>query len=413
MKIIDFGLATKYEDGVKLTDLVGKVHYVPPEVLHMSYEGSKYDVWSCGVLCFIMLSGYAPFEGDNDGLVREQVLIGKVDFNDPAWESISDEAKDFVNHLLTYEEDERPLPEQALKHAWIQNSIKSRNEAFMESYGGSSISCLENMEDFAHDASLKLRQAVYTYIASQLLFKEEREEIDKVFRGMDEDCDGQLSKEDIKQGYKRFFDKELSEKELDNLFRRINTSGTGFIDYTEFVIAAMQKSKILDEKKLQAAFRRFDRGDKGFVSADDVKIALSGVIAFPENSEDGMSADDIFSEMVRQVDMEGTGTICYEDFEYMMMTSVPRAMDAEGEAAPDDDPKDGDAEEAPDGEHRNSIGVADIGESSALVEDETGLNYDWATASWLGDGSQGDFSAGSSNAENSFQLDLNVIAEEG
>ena len=96
MKIIDFGLATRYEDGVKLTDLVGKVHYVAPEVLHQSYEGSKYDVWSAGVVCYIMLAGYAPFEGDNDFLVREQVLIGDVNFNDPAWDDISDEAKDFV-----------------------------------------------------------------------------------------------------------------------------------------------------------------------------------------------------------------------------------------------------------------------------------------------------------------------------
>ena len=205
----------------------------------MSYEGSKYDVWSCGVVAFILLSGYAPFEGDSDGLVMEQVTLGLSDanFNDPAWDAISDEAKDFVRHLMTYEEDSRPTAEQALKHAWIQNSIKANSDAFMQSYGESSITCFENMQDFGSDSALKLKQAVYVFIASQLLHKEEREEIDKVFRGMDDDRDGKLSKLDIKKGYKRFFDQELSDEETDRMFDRINTSQTGFIDYTEFVIA--------------------------------------------------------------------------------------------------------------------------------------------------------------------------------
>jgi len=318
MKIIDFGLATTYEDGVKLTDLVGKVHYVPPEVLHMEYEGSKYDVWSCGVLCYIMLSGFAPFEGDNDREVREHVLIGNVDFRDPVWEVVSNEAKDFVRYLLTYEEDERPTAEQALKHPWIQTSIKAHHAEFIEVYGESSISCLENMEDFAKDASIKLQQVVYTYIASQLLRKEEREEINKVFRGMDADCDGVLSAEDIKQGYLHFFHKDVSDIEVENLFQRINVSETGSIDYTEFLIAAMQRSKIIDEEKLRAAFSCFDRGDKGYISANDLKLALSGVVALPEDDSGGMSADEIIEEMVKQVDMEGSGKISYQSFALMM-----------------------------------------------------------------------------------------------
>jgi calcium-dependent protein kinase len=152
---------------------------VAPEVLQGEYEGSKYDVWSCGVVCYILLSGYAPFEGDNDAQVRESVLIGDVTFDDPVWEDISDEAKDFIQHCLTYEEDSRPTAEQALKHAWIKKSLKATSETFLQDYGQSSITCFENMQEFDFNASLKLKQAVYTFIASQLLRKEEREEIDR------------------------------------------------------------------------------------------------------------------------------------------------------------------------------------------------------------------------------------------
>jgi len=174
------------------------------------------------------------------------------------------------------------------------------------------------MEDFAKDASIKLQQVVYTYIASQLLRKEEREEINKVFRGMDADCDGVLSAEDIKQGYLHFFHKDVSDIEVENLFQRINVSETGSIDYTEFLIAAMQRSKIIDEEKLRAAFSCFDRGDKGYISANDLKLALSGVVALPEDDSGGMSADEIIEEMVKQVDMEGSGKISYQSFALMM-----------------------------------------------------------------------------------------------
>jgi calcium-dependent protein kinase len=301
--------------------LAGSVHYVAPEVLEMSYEGSKYDVWSCGVVAFILLSGFSPFEGDNDFQVMQQVTMGlhEAVFKDPAWQNVSDEAKDFVRHLLTYDQDERPTAEQALKHAWIQNSIKTRRESFMQSHGQSSIACLENMQDFGSGASLALKQAVYVFIGSQLLTKDEREEIDKVFRGMDADCDGKLSKLDIKQGYERFFDKELSDDETDKMFDRINISKTGFIDYTEFVVAAMEKSKILDIEKLRSAFRSFDHGNKGYISSDDLKHSLSGVIALPVDNEDGLDADGLIQKMMSQVDVEGDGVISFQNFTDMMM----------------------------------------------------------------------------------------------
>jgi calcium-dependent protein kinase len=350
-------------------------------VLHQSYEGSKYDPWSCGVVCYILLSGYSPFEGATDALVMEQIIIGKVDFNDPAWDGISDEAKDFVQHLLTYEENSRPTAEQAMKHAWIQNSIKASTAAFMQDYGESSVTCFENIFDFASNASLKLKEAVYTYIASQLLRKEEREEIDRVFRGMDDDCDGRLSKADVRKGYKLFFDKELSDDETDKLFERINTSETGYIDYTEFVIAAMQKSKILDADKLKAAFSKFDRGDKGYISADDLKVTLSGVVALPTNDVNGMSADQIIEEMMKEVDVEGDGKISYQNFADMMLQSGRAGASYDGGMDMDvSDEKEG-------ANSKQETSSTSLGGQDLNTGDSAGqgtLSMDWATASMFG-----------------------------
>jgi calcium-dependent protein kinase len=311
----------------------------------------------------------------------EQILLGKVDFNDAAWDSISEEAKDFVRHLLTYEEDSRPTAEQAMKHAWIQNSIKANAATFMQDYGESSVTCFENIFDFASNASLKLKEVVYTYIASQLLRKEEREEIDRVFRGMDDDCDGKLSKLDVRKGYRLFFDKELSGKETDKLFERINTSGTGYIDYTEFVIAAVQKSKILDADKLKAAFSKFDRNDKGYISADDLKVTLSGVVALPTNDAKGMSAEQIIEEMMKEVDVEGDGKISYHNFADMMLKSGGAAASYGGGVYMDLDEEEEADSQRETGSNR-LLGGQDVNNEDPARQ--TTLSMDWATASVIG-----------------------------
>ena len=383
-----------------------EVHYVAPQVLHQSYEGSKYDPWSCGVVCYILLSGFSPFEGESDSLVMEQILIGKIDFTDPAWDGISDEAKDFVQHLLTYEEDSRPTAEQAMKHAWIQNSIRANTATFMQDYGESSVTCFENIFDFASEASLKLKEVVYTYIASQLLRKEEREEIDRVFRGMDDDCDGKLSKSDIRIGYKLFFDKELSDNETDKLFSRINTSGTGYIDYTEFIIAAMQKSKILDADKLKAAFSKFDRGNKGFISGNDLKVALSGVVTLPTNDASFMSADQIIEEMMKEVDIEGDGKISFQYFASMM-------LDSRGPGAPDEggvDPHLGGGG-APVAKQENVDVFRDQDLKTKKPPGRSTLSMDWATASMIGHDS-GDWARQNNQSVPSVQSHFDSIVEE-
>ena len=320
-------------------------------------------------------------------------------FNERVWDGISDEAKDFINLLLTYEQDSRPNAEQALKHAWIQNSIKANSKAFMTEYGQSSITCFENMQDFAADPSLKLKQAIYTYIASQLLRKKEREEIDHVFRGMDYDCDGKLSKEDIQGGYKTFFNKQLTELEIDRLFQRINTSVTGFIDYTEFVIAAMKKSKILDSDKLRAAFDSFDRGKKGYIAANDLKTVLAGVVEVPETVPDGMNADELIEEMIKEVDAEGGGKISFENFVAMMMQSGrDTALSKESSITAKLD--------------------ASMTELSSKSNDNGGrkgeraLDYNWATASFIGHDSDDWTGNNESKKGSAFQSGVAAVTED-
>lgn len=169
-----------------MDEKLGTPYYIAPEVLAKNY-GAKCDIWSCGVIAYITMSGIPPFNGASDQEIMKKVKAGKFSFSDPAWNNVSESAKDFITQLLTKDQDKRPSAEQALKHPWIQMATEvSQNKVSSEM----AIGALTNLQNF--NAKSKLKQATYAFIASQLLSKAEKEQIDKVFRAMDLNGDGKL-----------------------------------------------------------------------------------------------------------------------------------------------------------------------------------------------------------------------------
>lgn len=319
IKVIDFGLAQQLnpeEDDGPLTEMVGTPYYCAPQVLEGEY-GLKCDIWSCGVIAYLALSGFCPFEGESMGDIMNLVLLGDFGFEDPVWDTVSDEAKDFVKSLLTYEEEKRPSAADALQHSWL---VKTRKESSISysKHGSAGRDCIANtlsgMQNF--DTCGHLKQATYALLSSQLLMREEREEIDKVFRVMDTDCSGTLTKDEVQTAFQEFFNKNLAGPEIDALFDKVNFSGSGEIEYSEFVCAALMEKDLLDEDRLLAAFNEFDLDGSGSISVDELKQVFSGFAAV-----DGDAIDAI----IEQVDMNNDGEIDFNDFQTMMLltTSQP------------------------------------------------------------------------------------------
>lgn len=119
IKIIDFGTSLVFDENKKLDEKLGTPYYIAPEVLAKNY-GAKCDIWSCGVITYIVLSGIPPFNGASDQEIMKKVKLGKFSFQDAVWGSVSDDAKDFITQLLTKDQDKRPSAELALQHPWIQ-----------------------------------------------------------------------------------------------------------------------------------------------------------------------------------------------------------------------------------------------------------------------------------------------------
>ncbi|GIL62570.1 hypothetical protein Vafri_16770 [Volvox africanus] len=124
VKIADFGLSKFFSPETVLSTMCGSPQYVAPEVLGVGDGLKEYspavDMWSVGVILFILLSGYSPFDDDNDAVLFEKIKKGNYDADDPIWENISPEAKDVVAKLLTVDSAKRLTADQALAHPWVQ-----------------------------------------------------------------------------------------------------------------------------------------------------------------------------------------------------------------------------------------------------------------------------------------------------
>ena len=233
IKIIDFGTAIVHDSDEPLTEVLGTPFYMAPEVIKKNY-GSKCDIWSCGVMTCILVSGIPPFTGSDSNAIMECVCEGNISFDDEVWSDVSAECKDFITKLLTYNADDRPSAAEVLKHPWITKLGTTEVDK------SASLGALDNLKKF--NAGSIMKRATVAYISSQLLSKQERTSLAQVFKHFDKDDDGKLSMEEVKEGYLEYYGKLMTDKEIEDLFNAVDISRSGFIDYSEFVVAAMHES---------------------------------------------------------------------------------------------------------------------------------------------------------------------------
>jgi len=302
IKIIDFGTSLVYDPSKSLDEKLGTPYYIAPEVLNKNY-GPKCDIWSTGVIVYILLSGMPPFNGQSDQEIMKKVRAGKFHFEDKCWNSISENAKDFIRKLLTFKQEDRPSAQEALAHPWITELSAIQVDESM------ALGALNNLKDFRADQTLK--QATYAFIASQLLSKGEKDNLARVFKAFDKNGDGKLSIDEVKEGYLEHYGKVMSDEEVEKMFKQVDTDDSGFIDYSEFVVASMNEKSLTTNDKLQAAFKMFDKDGSGIISASEIKE----VLCFGGNNDISNAAVDT---IIKQVDENGDGEISFEEFVTMM-----------------------------------------------------------------------------------------------
>ena len=122
IKVIDFGTSQKFDPNKRMNQIFGTAYYIAPEVLKGDYN-EKCDIWSIGVILYILLSGKPPFDGNDDKEIVNSVRIGQYSLAGPEWRNITAEAKDLIKKMLTYDANNRITAEQALNHSWIKKKV--------------------------------------------------------------------------------------------------------------------------------------------------------------------------------------------------------------------------------------------------------------------------------------------------
>ncbi|XP_073034206.1 calcium-dependent protein kinase 26-like [Primulina eburnea] len=296
IKTIDFGLSVFFKPGDIFTDVVGSPYYVAPEVLCKRY-GPEADVWSAGVVLYILLCGVPPFWGETEREIFEEVLRGDIGFSSDPWPKISDSAKDLVKKMLVRDPKRRLTAHQVLSHPWVQLKGVAPDKPLDSAV-------LSRLTQFS--AMNKLKKMALRVIAESLS-EEEIAGLKEMFKMIDTDNSGYITFEELKAGLKRF-GANLNESEIHNLMKAADVDNNGTIEYGEFIAATLHLNKIYKEDNLFRAFSFFDKDGSGYITQYELLIACQ---------QFGIE-DAHLEEMIQEADQNNDGQIDYNEFVSMM-----------------------------------------------------------------------------------------------
>jgi calcium-dependent protein kinase len=304
IKVIDFGTSGKMKKGQKYNEVIGTPFYIAPEVLNNNYD-EKCDMWSCGVILYVMLSGEPPFYGENDDEIYSQILNSEVKFNQKVWDDISRDAKDLIKKLLNKNHRERLSAVEALQHPWIQN-IDNKKINFLSIETLNAI--VTNL--YKYNAVQILQQASIAFIVHNLISRNMTKELRKCFIQFDTNGDGRLDKQELINGLKQVDTHKNLEQEVDRVMNIIDVDGNGFIEYEEFLRASLDINKILTDDNVKIVFQLFDANNTGKITPMELKRVMD------INTAD--VSDEVWAQIIDDIDLDKDGVISYYEFKEML-----------------------------------------------------------------------------------------------
>ena len=291
IKVIDFGLSQAINANKILESKVGTCYYVSPEVLAGKYN-EKCDIWSTGVILYMLLSGEPPFYGPNDKAIFKKIKAMKFSFPSDKFEKISEEAKDLIIHMLS-PEDKRYNASEVLNHPWFKIVQEKKIEKLHFN-----ISFLKRYKEFN-----ELKKLVLLYIASRIS-DEEIQDLKNIFKAFDKNNDGQIDYDEFKRGLSKLKPGKITEEEISKYFASIDTDKNNKIDYTEFLAATLEKKTFLKEERLYEAFCMLDKDRDGKITKEELMNVLK-----LEPADDKYVID-----LIKSADSNNDGVIDYKEF---------------------------------------------------------------------------------------------------
>jgi len=296
LKIIDFGMSRFAKHREYFTKFCGTSFYIAPEV-HQGKYSFYCDIWSLGVIMFILLFGFPPFHGANDIAIHAATKKGFTAKTQPGYgpwfpesRPCSDAAKDLLGRMLELDHAKRITADEVLSHEWM-TGVKASEAPLAHVIG--------ELQSFKSHS--KFKSALLVSMGDELDHAE-IEELGKSFRAIDKNGDGILTVEELKESMKKVGGTESKQiAQLKAILDMADLNGDGVLSYEELLAAAVHRKLLAKEERLWVTFCKLDKNGDGHLSVAEVVETLG---------KDGKQA----TEMIKEVDKNGDGTIDYDEF---------------------------------------------------------------------------------------------------
>ena len=308
IKICDFGTSKIFEKGAVERKLVGSSYYIAPEVLKKHYN-EKCDIWSCGVIMYILLSARPPFGGEDDNDIMERVSYGKYDLESPPFNKLSKNSLDLIQRLLTMDPDQRISAEQALNHPWFKE-FKSQ-ELYNRINDRDTIkSLISNLKRYKRTSIIQ--ETALAYLVHNFPQIKDVVNACKLFNQIDKSGDGKITKDELYRGLGERYKSDTLQQDVDEIYKNLDMDNNGYIGYEEFVRASVSKDYFVKDNVLRFAFRYFDKDGSGEITFDEIEEL------FAQSINDKNKIRETLNNIIKEVDVNNDGKINFDEFSKVM-----------------------------------------------------------------------------------------------
>ena len=309
IKICDFGTSQIFQKGEVQYSIVGSLLYLAPEIFEKKYN-FKCDLWSCGVIMYLLLTTRFPFFGDNNKDKIDSILY--KEYNTKYLEKFSENTKDLLRKLLEKEPKLRINAEIAISHKFF-DEFKVK-DLLTEIKDANLIDrMIENLKNYKRKSILQ--ELAIAYLIHNFPDLEEYAIACNFFDKIDINNNGKISLDDLYVGLSIIKGDKIKDTDVLEIFANLDIDKNNYLSYEDFVRGAIDKNCLLDEKILSFAFKYFDKDDKGVITINEISYIFKDHLT-------SKYINERLKKIISEVDEDNDGKITYNEFCKLMRSLI-------------------------------------------------------------------------------------------
>ncbi|EAR92243.2 calmodulin-domain kinase (macronuclear) [Tetrahymena thermophila SB210] len=312
IKIINWFFSRSFEENDTFSEQINNITYKSPEEINKSYNYLA-DVWSIGVIWFLILMGVPPFYGINRKKTIE--AIQNIQMRYSCGFSIKHDSQiQEIFKKIFVSQDQRMKCQDILDHQYFKDIFQEfdqNDEKYIQNLQKQKeLRQKDLIQMMSYHSHSKFYQAVVNFIGFYLVGDDEMQKLTEDFQRIDVNKDGQLSREEIRSGFEGFFIEQITDIDqfLDELFQKIDCNKNGYINYNEFISVAMDKINLQQDTKLKQAFSYFDQDQNGFITKEELFQSLQSQF------NDDKNIEKMWQTILEKGDKNKDGKLSYQEF---------------------------------------------------------------------------------------------------